>query len=246
MLLTALQQFDRVAQLGGAFVRLAGDSYFHLALHDLQLGEWALGTNFFQPLFKESQLRAFRSQLGEVGLLKKFLDGIATTFDLSHGVGKLTFAEQDGGFGAGVHHENVRAELLEAPDELVALGVIGDEGKEIKIALGVAHDPDEVINLKEAKVTVVILDAFLLQLVALLTTELVIFAAGFRALGPALMIGEERFAVMRTLSVGAAGHFHLENAEIDAELQFLLAIKAGDFAHFDAAAFVRPILLESV
>jgi hypothetical protein len=55
------------------------------------------------------------------------------------------------------------------------------------------------------------------------------------------MINQERLAVMRALAIGAAGGFHLEDAEVDPELEFLAAIEARDLAHLDGARFMRPI-----
>src|SRR5207248_11619363 len=104
----------------------------------------------------------------------------------------------------------------------------------------------EVVDLKETEVAVIILDAFLLQLIALLGVELIGLAPGGRAFGPALVINEERLAVMRALAIGPAGQFHLENAEIDAELQFLETVEADNFAHLDRTGFVRPILEQRI
>jgi hypothetical protein len=58
--------------------------------------------------------------------------------------------------------------LLEAPDQLVAIGVIRDELEEIEIPLRVADHGRELVDLKETEIPVIILDAFLLQLAALL------------------------------------------------------------------------------
>ena len=93
----------------------------------------------------------------------------------------------------------------------------------------------EIVDLKEAEVTVIILDAFLLQLGALFRTQLVGFTEPFRPLRAPLVMREQRFGIVRTLAVGAAFHFHLEEAKIDAQLQFLAAIEAHDFANLDRA-----------
>ena len=56
------------------------------------------------------------------------------------------------------------------------------------------------------------------------------------------MIDEKRLAVMRPEAVGSALHLHLDNTEIDAELEFLTSIEAGNLAHFDRADLMRPIV----
>jgi integrase/recombinase XerD len=136
--------------------------------------------------------------------------------------------------------------LLEAPDQLVPVDMFGDEGKEIEVALRVANHARKIVDLKETEIAVIILNAFLLEFVALLGVKLVALPAPFRALGAALMISEQRLAVMWPLSIRPAGHFHLENTEVDPELQFLVPVQADDFTHFDRAAFMGPIFQERI
>ena len=119
--------------------------------------------------------------------------------------------------------------------------MLGDESEKIEIPLRVAHHAAEIINLKQAQIAVIILNAFLLELGALFGRQLVAFAFFLRAGRAPLMIFEERVAVVRALSIGPAGHFHLEHAQIDAQLQLLAAIEPGDLAHFNVAVLVRPI-----
>jgi len=47
-------------------------------------------------------------------------------------------------------------------------------------------------------------------------------------------------------SIGTTVEFHLEDAEIDPQLQFVPAIEPEDFAHLDSAIFVRPILQDRI
>src|SRR5438477_12226278 len=60
-----LQQFDGVAELGGALVKFAGNGDFHFALHHFELGKRALGADFFQPFLEKRELGAFRRELRE-------------------------------------------------------------------------------------------------------------------------------------------------------------------------------------
>ena len=106
--------------------------------------------------------------------------------------------------------------------------------------------PLEIVDLKEAEVAVVILDAFLLQLAALLGRELVVFAAFFGTLRRGADDRRGGLAIVRPLAIGPAVHLHLEQAEVDPELQFLAAIESEDFAHLDRARFMRPIFDEPV
>ncbi len=179
-------------------------------------------------------------------MLKEFLDGIASPFDLAHGVAEPAFTEKDRSLGPCVHHENVGPELLETPDQLVTVGMLGDEGEEVEIALCIPNHARKVAYLKKTEVAVIILDALLLQFVALLGRQFVVIPARFRPLGAALMINEQRLAVVRPLSVRPAGHLHLENPEVDPELQFFVAVEADDFPHFDRTGFMGPIFEERI
>ena len=51
---------------------------------------------------------------------------------------------------------------------------------------------------------------------------------------------------MRTPAIGSSGDFHLQDAEIDAQLQFFATVEPGDFAHFNGAALIGPILQNGV
>ena len=135
--------------------------------------------------------------------------------DLGHGVDELALCQQNRRLGARVHHEHVGPELLQAPGHFLAIGVLGHEREKIEVALRVAHHAGEIVELKQAQVTMIILDPFLLHLGALFRGQLVILALFSRARGAQLMINEERFATVRPVSIGPAGHLHLQNAEVD-------------------------------
>ena len=150
-----------------------------------------LELHFFQPLLQKRELGTFLRELGEVRLLEEFLNRVAPVFDLFHGVGKFSFTEKNGSLGARVHHDDVGAELLEGPDHFVAIGVAGDKIEQVEVALRVANDALEIVDLKKTEVAVVILDAFLLQLGALLRREMVGLAAFFGTLRATLMIDEQ-------------------------------------------------------
>jgi hypothetical protein len=60
------------------------------------------------------------------------------------------------------------------------------------------------------------------------------------------MIDEIRLAVVRALTVGPAFHLHLEEAEVDPELQFFPAVEARNFPNLDRAGLVGPIFQKAV
>ena len=92
----------------------------------------------------------------------------------------------------------------------------------------------------------IILDAFLLQFAALLRGEFVLIAALFGPRRPALMIDEERLAIVRAFAVRTAFHLHLQEAKVDPELQLGTAIQPRNFPDFDRAELVRPIFQKRV
>src|SRR6266568_1792191 len=106
-------------------------------------------------------------------------NAISELFDTSSG--KFSLAEKNGCLGARIHHEHVRPELLQAPGKLLPVGVLGDEREKVEIALRIAHHPFEIVDLKQAQITMIILDAFLLKFRALLRRKLVSLAL---TLGP--------------------------------------------------------------
>src|SRR5947207_12523767 len=99
-----------------------------------------------------------------------------------------------------------------------------DKTKQIEVALGIADNTGEIAQLKQADIAVVILNTFLLQFGAFLGRQLIILAGSFRQFSAILMVAEQRFKTMRTLAIRATRHFHLQYAEIDAQLQFVAAI----------------------
>jgi hypothetical protein len=124
--------------------------------------------------------------------------------------------------------------------------VFGHKSEKIEVPLGVAHDPGKLVDLKQAQITMIILDAFLLKLGALFRRQLVTFTPPNRVGSAQLMVSQERFATVRAHSIRPSAHFHLQNPEIDPQLQFLMPIKPDYFAHFDRAGLVWPILQDRV
>jgi hypothetical protein len=82
--------------------------------------------------------------------LQKIHDRVATVLNFRYGLGKFALAEKNGRFGARVHHKYVRPELLKAPGKFFAVCMLGDKSEEVQVALRIAHDTIEIIDLKQA------------------------------------------------------------------------------------------------
>ena len=95
-------------------------------------------------------------------MLKEFNDGVATLLDFAHTISKLALIQKDRRLGPCIHHQDVGSELLKIPDDLFPLAVFVDKSEEIEVSLSVADYSSEFVELKQANVAVVILNALLL------------------------------------------------------------------------------------
>ena len=124
--------------------------------------------------------------------------------------------------------------------------MLGDKGEKIQITLCIAHHTVEIVDLKQAQITMIILVTFLLKLSALFGGELVGFAFPRRTSCPPLMIFQKRLAIVRPPTIRPPGQFHLQYAKVDPELQFLATIQARNLAYLNIAVLVRPILQDGI
>src|ERR1051326_3339422 len=129
-----------------------------------------------------------------------------------YGVSKFSLRKKNGRFGARIHHKHVRPELLQAPGKILAISVLVDESKKIEITLRIPDHAFEIIDLKQTQIPMIILDSLLLQLRALFRCQFVSVALLFSPAGALLVIFQERLAIVRTPSIGATGHLHLQNS----------------------------------
>ncbi len=147
------QSIDRVAQLGGALVEFFRDRGFHFALHDLE--SWTAAVwraTSFQPFVEEMRSRNFsRASSGKFDCWKNSRIASRPRSISPMASRKFALAQKDGRLGARVHHQHVGSKLLEAPGQFFALGVVGDEIEKIEIALRVANDAGEIVDLKQAQ-----------------------------------------------------------------------------------------------
>ena len=96
--------------------------------------------------------------------------------------------------------------------------MLGDKGEKVQITLCIAHNTVEIVNLKQAQITMIILDTFLLKLSALFGGELIGFAFRRGTCCPPLMIFQKRLAIVRPPTIRPPGQFHLQYAKIDPQL----------------------------
>ena len=94
--------------------------------------------------------------------------------------------------------------------------------------------------IEKTQVAMIILYAFLLELIALLRRKLVTLPPRFARRSDA---GDTRarLAVVWSLPIGPTAHFHLKNAEVYSKLQLFVAIQSDNLTDFDCAYFMRPI-----
>ncbi len=87
--------------------------------------------------------------------------------------------------------------------------MLGNEGEQVEITLRIAHYTVKIIDLKQAQITMIILDTFLLEFCALFGRELVGFSFRRSTGGPSLMIFQKRLTIVRTPAIRPPGYFHL-------------------------------------
>ncbi len=116
---------------------------------------------------------ALFSALGLLVFVVKRHDQLAPLSISFKAASTRSFFQFDGGARAGVHHLHVRDELVERPDDVLAVGVLAHEGEQFQVALRVARDGGIILQLEQAQVAVVILDALLLQFAAFVGGKLV-------------------------------------------------------------------------
>src|SRR5205085_1227023 len=118
---------------------------------------------------------------------------------------KFALRQKDRRFRPGIHHYHVGTKLLHAPGQFFALGVGRDKIEQIQIALSIANYTGVIINLKQAQVSVIILNAFLLKFGNLFGIQFVGVALSHGMGSLELVIGEERFAIVGANAVRTAG-----------------------------------------
>ena len=87
--------------------------------------------------------------------------------------------------------------------------MLGDKSKKVEIALRIAHHTFEIIDLKQAQITMIILDALLLKLRTLFGRQFVRLAFLFGAGRSLLVIFQKRLALVRAPPVRPPSDFHL-------------------------------------
>ena len=87
--------------------------------------------------------------------------------------------------------------------------MLGDKGEKVEITLRIAHYAVKIIDLKQAQITMIILDTFLLEFCALFGRELVGLAFPHSTGRPSLMIFQKRLTIVRTPAIRPPGDFHL-------------------------------------
>ena len=119
-----------------------------------------------------------------------------------------------------------------------------DEIKNADVPLGIAQDRIELLKLKKADVTMMILNGFLLELGAFLgvqaKTVVVVVVFGAELLDLMLEMFQERFVAIGLLAVGSSAGVHLEQAEVNPKLNFLFAVFPFKFANHDLPGLVIP------
>ena len=224
-----MQPLDAVAEFGGVFVLFGGDGLGELVFELLEFGEGGVFFDFGGEFVEgvEGAL-AFEFEGVLVGFGEGF-DVVDGGLDDEGGFLVAVVGELEHGGGDGVDAEDVGAPLFEVVLVLFAGGVVVDEVEEGEVAGGIAEGALPVVDLEEVEVAVVVEDAFVEELDAVIGVELEIGGAGLVAAGD--LVVEDGLGVVRALAVGTAFEFVLFEAEGETDLHDLAAVGERDDAH---------------
>jgi len=226
-----------VAELGGLFVVFGGDGIVELVFEFFEFG---LRHGLFDLVGEVAEGVEGALALELEGIFVDFrqgLDFVGGVFNDEQGFFVAVVSQLDHGGGDGVDAKDVGTPLFEVVFVLVAVGVAVDEIEEGEIAVGVAEGAAPVVDLKEVEVAVVVEDAFVEELDAIIGGKFECRVAGI--LGATEMVVEGGFGAVRAQAVGAAVDFVLFDAEGKADLHDLAAVGESDDA--DAViGVVRP------
>ena len=218
---------DLVPDTGGALVILVADGVSEIAFELFDLGEGAPDADLAEPFTQGGQFGAGVEHLGAFVLRVETFEFSDAILDDGHGFLMVLFLEGGRAAGAGAEEEELGNELEEGPRHFLGGGVLGDELDDLEVAFAVAFDGDKVFELEEADVAVVILDAFHLEPTTFLQGEGItgvtaLAGSMFRESG--LDDVEPGFVAHGTIAIGPTLRIHLEHAQIDAELDLLMAV----------------------
>src|SRR5262249_14261633 len=150
-------------------------------------------------------------------LLQAVADGV-------HGGFWLLALDGTGGGRLGALEQDKTAVLLVSLGVLLARRMVADEVHEGQRVVGVGHGPIEMAQGQPAETTVVELHELAISFQALLFAEREGPTSSLGAAGPAAQIVEVSGVAVRSGSVGPAVGFHLQDAEIDAQLDDLTSV----------------------
>jgi hypothetical protein len=139
-------------------------------------------------------------------------------------------------------------ELAERPGQILRFGVACDEVKNSEVPFRVTDSSSEVFELKEANVAMVVLKRFDLQLGAILGIQFKAFVGavirGQVLVKARLLELHQGLVAHGPFAIGSPGGIHLQEAEVNSKLDFLLSVFAGKPADYDLPRLVLPAVEE--
>ena len=235
---------ESVADRGGFFVVFAADGILERGFEFFALGHRFGGAEFLNPTFEGMKFAAGLDEIGTAMLAVEIANFFEAAFDVGDGSFEIAGIDFFRAECADAHHQELRTKLLERPGELGMFGVTFDEIENFHVALGIAQNGVVFFQLKKADIAMMILDGFLLQLGAVLGREMKALFGIVMVHAPFLDAGfemfDQGFVAEGLFSIRTAHCVHLEEPEIDAELDFFLAVFALKLANHDLPGLVIP------
>ena len=124
--------------------------------------------------------------------------------------------------------------------------MLAAEVEHAEVAGGVADNARVVVEDEQRDVAVVVLGGFLAEGAALVAGEAdgLGFGVGVGLVDARLVVFEERAVALGACAVGASFGVHLEEAEVESDLDAREAVVALDEADVDLAGLVGPVVEE--
>jgi hypothetical protein len=248
VLLSWLEVTERVADLGGSLVVLGVDGVAQSALQSFPGGQRAPGADFLEPILEGLHFAAHLGHLGEGVLALESPNEFQALLDLAYGHLIVIGFERLRGPGASEHHEELGSELVQRPGQFFALGVFADEIKRREVALGIPNYPGVIFQVQQADVAMMVLEGFELELGAIFGLELetiVTAIVGRDVLEqPRAVVIKEGSMAEGPFAIRPAFGVHLEQAQIQAELDLLAAVPGLKPAGDHLAGLVLPLVQE--
>lgn len=232
--------------MGGFLVILVLDGFVEFGFEAFAGRHRAFALDFLQPKFEGLNFTILFGEVQAAVLAIERADFLQARLNQTDDVVVTVAFQGSGAFGPNAHHQALGTKLLQGPGQIFRPGIFLDEIENLEIAFGVLDGGVEFLKLEKANVAVMILDEFLLQTGAIFRSQskflVVAGMLAFELVKLVQVILVKRFAAKGAFAIRPAFGIHLQETEIDAQLDFFLAILAHEFSDDNLPWLIIPLI----